>query len=470
MHKTTQLSEILALCAGLFFALLYLTLGYFNRFTSDDIGILYTIDKIGIIANCVDFYLSWDGRIVSMFLATTFMKMSRGMDNLLHLQCTILIGMTSCFYFLLRAVFKTLLVPNIISPIKLLASSCLLCIAFFYLTFEIGEVWFWMMGTGYVWSLSFLLLGVSFLIRPFPIKRPDLLMASLFFFLFGFQTVSYVALTLSICVIIVIRFLVYKGWSWGNFAQLKSYSIPLFFFLLGFLIMAVAPGNYHRREYFEPDTNLVSITEEVIMSLKHFGKVILYEKLGYMLLFFISSCFIARFVPSKLLTLKELVIQLIWIGLIVIVALFAHSVSMSIATGWIGQPRIWTLISLVLAFSCVASGFYVGVFLKINFPKISNMVTVLGLLGVIALNIFTFINEYPIAKRYGNAVDNRLDLVRKLNTEHKWADAIVELKPLPNSGIIFSLDLFSDTANVHNILYKKINKLHFSVIVPENHE
>jgi hypothetical protein len=123
--------------------------------------------------------------------------------------------------------------------------------------------------------------------------------------------------------------------------------------------------------------------------------------------------------------------------------------------------RAMTAISFYITGIFTYYGFCLGC--KIHFPKISKVYHYLSAV-IIAVSLSVIICiQYPIAKAYANAYDQRILSLKILESNHN-TDA-QSINPLPPSGMLFSADISSDTSNIQNKYFKNALSLHFNVLL-----
>ena len=170
--------------AGLVFVILFLMLGYYNRLAVDDYAYLLEEKTLGIRAATLNTYMTWDTRWLGFLLLNGFLRVYEKTQTLLWYHGFSLLSLIVALHFALSRLFKAsrMLVP----PKVTLAYALLFAAGFFFLTFGIGETWFWINSSvTYFWPVIFAVSGFGFMLGQTASVKINRLFAFLFFFMTG---------------------------------------------------------------------------------------------------------------------------------------------------------------------------------------------------------------------------------------------------------------------------------------------
>jgi len=452
------------------FISLVLYIGYYNRFASDDIGFIYLGNKNGALADTIKNYMIFDGRFFVQYFSYLVAILLQNYKSLILFTLFTFSTLIASLYFLLKR-FSELYIKQHISIFSLLSVVILLCNCFFFMTFNIGEVWFWVNGTiVYMWPLIIFFSGASLLLK----KKSSVIsisLCSLLMFIYGFSSINYLAITLPLYALFILYLRSSKSNGFKNHISKPQVYIPLIFLLIGCVLMIIAPGNYQRRSNsFEPETTLFGIFTESFSSIKHFVKVILTQKL-FLLFSFLGAFSLVKCVSiteeikiSKAQFIRGVLVCTSLIGL----SFLIHSITMAVATGWIGQERVWTILSLILALGCLMMGILLSLYLTIKSSTITSILGYGVLMVIIYINISTLHEQYPIVSEYADSVDERLAYFEQLKSEKQNDEKVFYIEPLAPSGILYSQDLSKDSLSGdyhYHKCYLKFSGIKFSVFV-----
>ncbi|MBL7883243.1 MAG: hypothetical protein JNL69_04195, partial [Bacteroidia bacterium] len=248
-NMNKQLFGILSLI-GLLFIFLFIMLSYYSRLATDDYYFIGDIKNHGMFEQVYFQYMNWSGRYAATMAINIFYNLF-GLQQHYYLILPV-------FSLLFLVLGTSLVVYQVFLYLKihirfiyalligLLFSSCL-----FFLSFEIGESWFWYCGySSYLWSITAFIWGIYFLLLNKNIVISTIL-ASLCFIYVGGASEIYSAI-IGLCYTIYL----YKSYRnknsfwWINKFVRNKVIIAYCFFALSFLLFLVAPGNYLRDGLF----------------------------------------------------------------------------------------------------------------------------------------------------------------------------------------------------------------------------
>src|ERR1035437_855512 len=153
---TLVLSLLLSL-----FILLYVMLSYYSRLATDDYYFIWDVKQTGIWQSLYLHYMEWSGRFSAGLMADVFYKYF-GINQAYYTFYPLLslILLVSGLYMALSNIAKCF--NQIVSKLQILLATLLFTALFFFLSFDIGESWFWYCSLcTYLWSIIFFIWGVS---------------------------------------------------------------------------------------------------------------------------------------------------------------------------------------------------------------------------------------------------------------------------------------------------------------------
>ena len=460
--KGDKLKNLLLLFANLLFISLFLMLGYFNRFSSDDFAYYFRVRDMGLWDAFIFAYKTWNTRWASILFMNVMMKFFNPESSLLLYYIFILGLFFIAVYRLLKTLFAYYIIE--ISPIVTANYSMLFISGFFLCTFGIDESWFWMNATTiYILPLIFLCLGTSYILD---IKNNFLphLMLNISFFIAGGGNEPLAILAIIFLGTNFITQSINKQITTFNNPERKhlhKLRAALLILILSFSVNFFCPG-LAVRQGFLPSYNVNHIVASILYTCLLLSKSLVINKLIFLIPYTLLWAYIGNkfykqnfIIPIRLRTLiLHFFIDLLLFSFLVICLC-------CIALHGMAPMRAMTAISFYMTGIFTYYGFCLGC--KIHFPKISKVYHYLSAV-IIAVSLSVIIcNQYPIAKAYANAYDQRILSLKILESNHN-TDA-QSIKPLPPSGMLFSADISSDTNNIQNKYFKNALSLHFNVLL-----
>jgi hypothetical protein len=232
---------------------------------------------------------------------------------------------------------------------------------------------------------------------------------------------------------------------------------------ISFTLLMIAPGNYLRDALFPKHQFFYSffITSK---SFAKFGSYYLPFKLAYVLTFSVPFIVIGNHISAS--DKNKITIPFIrflkktTFFLIIVMFIFFFLVGYVLVET--GPPRVWFLLSFMLAVYCLVISFYAGYTDFIDQKKLSILKKGSVILGLIILT-YTILNQFSVVNRYSKAYDERLNYLIDLNRTLS-KDTIINLKPLPPAGMLYSAEISSDTNHFTNRELRLGYDLKFHVI------
>ncbi|MCW3083883.1 MAG: hypothetical protein JWP12_1249 [Bacteroidetes bacterium] len=444
------------------FVALYGMLCYYSRLATDDYYFIWDVRHHGIITGVTSQYMEWCGRFAATFLMDVIYKI---LD--VHQAGYILFPFVS-FLLLIAGIYKLMTNAAVRLDLKISRlQTILLSISFtallYFLSIDIAETWFWYCSlTSYLWSVIAFVWGLAFLFSKGN-NAVAILFSSLCFIYVGGSSEVYSMLY----GILFLIFIIYRYKQANNFkafiSNFLNRRLLIVYSILGisFIIFLIAPGNYLRDELFPKHQFAYSffITAKSIVK---FTALYLPFRLIYIVIFAIPFIVAGQSLskttaPDVSLKMFFTKATLLLMGLLLI---FFYTVAYVMVET--GPPRIWFIVSFLLAVysSCIC--FYCGYTGFFNDQKI-NILKYGGLFLGCGIMIFHIINQYPVASVYAKAHDERITSLTRLNNTLKH-DTIIVVNPLPRSGMLYSSEIQTDTSHFTNKELRLGYELKFHVI------
>jgi len=443
---------------GILFLFLYLMLSYYSRLATDDYYFIGDIKKHGMFEQVLFQYMNWTGRYSATTAANIFYN---------------LFGLNQSYYFFLPVVSLILLIIGIrLFVLQLfrvfnsepsLVSASLIAVLFsgllFFMSFDIGESWFWYCGySSYLWSIIALVWALYFLLSTNPIS----IVGAIFCFIYIGGASELYAAIIGLCYTFILLYSIFtKKGLWNNKHLLKKMFTVYLFFALAFIVLLIAPGNYLRDGLF-PEHQL---GKAFIITAKSIIKLFVFylpSKLIYIIGFAGLFYSFGRVYSSKININKSFSSifksATIIVGALLLIFYFLVAYVM-VETG---PARVLFLASFLISVYIVFLSF-IGGTKKIVETQNRTIYIASATLLVLTL-LFTIFNNYFIASRYATAHDERTVTLEKLKSSIT-TNTLLWLKPLPPSGMLYSAEITADTTHFTNREVKMGFDLKFNVAV-----
>jgi hypothetical protein len=423
----------------LLFAALYATLSINNRPAADDFEFMNNLRANGLWNGMVVYWQSWNTR----WLSILFLNAVYGSYNLLSsffLYHLITLGFLNiALYKFCGSLFAgfSLDIPK---RDKILLSSLLL-VSFFFLAFDAAESFFWVNdNTMYLWSVIFILYGSSELIKK-EYNFTSYAIAGASFFYIGAAFESYAAIALLLLAILLVYELLNKNKR--NRKRINLLLVSILFLSLSFSVELLGNGWRNRHEILGTPT----LTSAFLITAKALVKMFVYylpPKIHWLILFFLAWIGVGIRWENNINLKKGFFIKLILVfSLATFIILFPSCYLLSETPPF----RTWTLICFLLSLTIAIAAFAFGQSLSKN-KKAFAYFSAVAFIFIISLQAKGFLEQKKTTIEYANAYDARAKILRdsKLNN----AQGIIELIPLPPSGMLYSAEISSDTNNYRN--------------------
>ncbi len=454
---TLLLSFVLTL-----FVALYFMLCYYSRLATDDYYFIWDVRHHGIITGVTSQYMEWCGRFAATFLMDVIYKM---LD--VNQSAYFLFPLIS-FLLLIAGIYKLMLVIAVRLDLRISRLHCIfLSLSFtallYFLSIDIAETWFWYCSlTSYLWSVIAFVWALAFLFSNGNNAVAILCSSFCFIYVGGSSEVYSMLYGILFMLFILHR---YKQKNNLKIFLSNNFNIRLIivYSVLGisFVVFLIAPGNYLRDELF-PKHQFVYSFFITAKSIVKFTALYLPFRLVYIAAFAIP--FIVAGQSSSKTTMPDVSLKVFvkkaTLLLISLLIIFFYTVAYVMVET--GPPRIWFIVSFLLAVYSGCICFYSG---YTGFFKDGKIVILKygGLFLGCGIMIFHIVNQYPVASAYTKAHDERIAGLINLNKEIKH-DTTIVLQPLPQSGMLYSSEIQPDTNHFTNKELRLGYELKFHVI------
>lgn len=460
---TKKYSYFYAAVLTLFLVLFLLLCKYF-RVSTDDYLYLAEIEKTSVYKIVYISYFHWSGRYATFTIQNLIF-------SFLYNRIP--------YFFLFPLLSFLILAFGIYKNIQLLAFYThfgvsllirwMLSLSFmallFFLSFDIGETWFWCSGMScYLFSIIAVTWGMFFILHPATHLFCYLAMSSCFLFVGGSCEV-YAPVFL-----ILLAGILYNAYKRSfSFSAVLKYQLYKKLFIasivlaIGYLLFLIAPGNFCRNQLFPPHRFFFSffITAK---SLVKFLILFLPAHLHYIFAF----CSVFFLFGSDFKTNSNFKFKLGFAAFVkkatffFVLFLLFYFYMIAYIMSETGPARIWFLVTVLFSVYCCSISFYAGYHHLIS----STYIPVLkkGSIAIALLILsFSIIQQYGIAHRYATAYDEREQLLTGLNQWVK-SDTIIRVAPLPPPGMLYGAEITDDTSHHTNQHLRSWYKLRFHAI------
>jgi len=445
---------ILLLCIlNLLFLSYYLMLAFYSRFHYDDLHFLWKMKEISIGQFVSDFYFSRSGRFVSYFKVGLYSKLILIFNEHRYLLVLCwLFGVALCWSFA-RYIFRN--VSNL-----LLINIVFVFYNLFVLTNIDFAVFNWLCAMDY-YLLGPMLVFVFDLVNRNKLSKIQWILLILVSVLIGGGQESFTPLVLGALFSSGLYYLsLYHFKPKVVFQDIRVIRlvISILIILICFVIVVIAPGNYKRiemSEFIRP-TNISGY----ILGYKDALSQLFYQLMFYAPYYFVLCLLFVKLGrntykrPSLFnLSYKALILySFIIYGVYILISVFP---SVYLWSGFGIQRNYTPVVFFTMIFICFHA-FLFGCFNSRYFSnKIVSYSLNFGLFLLSCIMVYNIYTDTISAKTYAKTVDDRLELLQKLNME--GTTGIISVNPI---AIPYTTDpkymlykLMGRKVNPHPVLY-----------------
>jgi hypothetical protein len=419
--------------SNLSFLALFAIVAWNNRLAADDYHFLWNVHTYGVLKGTVQEYNYWSTRYASVFLNHFVLSFIEYKYTLFIFGLIEIIAFVLSLSMLLKAIFSHFFHYPVSTP-DVLNISILFTNGFFFSCMGINETWFWLCSAcTYIWSITFFFLGGAMLFNK-NINR--LLRYALILISFTYIGGSSETSALIILSFMVLTFvLVFIGPTLNRAENIRGLSLALLAGSIALLVLYFGHGNDVREQY----TNHVGIGRSFLLNFK-LTAIVLIKKMPFVLpfalLFAIPFTYVGRLISlhnnympkgSKIIMLRITGLAAAWVLL-----LFIQNWPIAYLLGDIGPARAMTFMSLTTFLFFVTCFVLIGMYSSSSFVKYSWTILFLCL----GFNIYNAIHQFNVTSEYAKKYDERMNMLDTM----KEQTGIIELEPLPPSGMVYSAD------------------------------
>ena len=424
------------------FCVIFLLISSNQRLAADDYHYLIKTRDLGIWDSAVYYYNNWNSRWASSLARAVFLNVSGSNLSFVFLNLISLVfGLIS-----VRAILSTLVSQTKI-PIKrrqhwLLASYILLIL--FHASIAKSDTWFWLSSTpSYLWGAFAAILGISLLFKP-KTSVPRLFLSALLFTYVGGSSESVaLAILIGLC---YLGFITHKKVQRITVNR-KALHLATIICLIAFGISLVGPGLEIRKSFLPQ----YAFSDKLMIGFWNYFKFNFKEiplQLPLIILMVAPFGFLGRkHLQFQLISIREIfwANKRLW-GLADLTIAFI-AFALAFVMGEMGPTRTWLPITFIMVAVAVFIAYQLGtwVYIKSN-GKLVHMVIATQIV-LLSYQLVTGSTQITKTRAYAEAVDQRMNLIPTL---HPDLSKIHQLKPLPDSGWLFSAEISSDTAHFTN--------------------
>lgn len=445
----------------LFLALILMLCMHF-RISTDDYYYLSEIEQKGVL-NIISYsYFKWSGR----FAGCTVMN---SLFSLLHAypHSFSLIPLSTFILLIIGVYLLISRLGEIYSfPMSVFEKS-VLCLSFtallFFMSFDIGETWFWCSSTGcYAFNILAFIWGLFFILHP---RNTFFIFSGIlvcFVFIGGSAEVYAFFFLLFLSIFIFHR---YKN-TVGKFSDSLNHKKLLVGFaalMVSFIILLIAPGNYLRDQLLPPHRFFFSFFIAGKSLIKFFVFYIP-SHLPYLLAFSLPFFFAGR--AFKYASDKKYEMRFSFFLKRSSLFFASFLVLFSYVTAYLmsetGPARLWFLVTFLFSVYCCMLFFYAGYSFILS-EKASRITRSGGTFLATIILCYCLIHQFKLVSRYSTSFDEREKRLTDFNLRVK-TDTVLAIPPLPPSGMLYPADITADASHYKNQHLRQGYKLQFQVI------
>lgn len=459
-----KLAKYTLIVSNTCFLLLYISLCYHNRLALDDFHFLANINDHGVILGTIAEYETWNSRWIALLINHFVLRLIQQSGISLFLFGIFnLVLYSSAIGLLLNTLFKSVKADKLIQPIPhnksyywlILNLSIYLVSILFITSIRIDETWFWLCtSTMYLWSCIMFVFGISYILNQS--KKLWISVIGIIPFLYIGGSSGPLALITMLILALLLFFTSTGKIQFYKNLTVQRLSIAFISCLSGFVVLYIANGNEIRESFFEE----ISVAYSLALNFKMLGIIFLKRLLFVLPLMLVLGApmlTIGSFFPDKGKK-HHWKLQLVKLAAIYYLIVFFYQLSITYKTQDIGANRALYFISVITVTAVLVLFYFIG--RHFNISKLNQKYVLLIPLIISSILFgYHFINQTIITYQYAKAYDDRIEYVMQERDDI----SVLELDPLPSSGMLLSAELSEDTSHFTNKQFKKGLKLPFSV-------
>ena len=426
------------------FLVLYALVSGYNRPAADDFYFLDAVQSKGIWNAAQDAYETWITRWTTLLFLGFSIKLFGAGSSLAWFHLFTLMALVTGTALVLRKIIR-IRIP--VAPGFLLVAlySILFTSAFMLLTFRTGETWFWFTSVCmYLWPVIVLLFGINMLLSTESNRiRSGTVVLCLLFLGGGSEVVALEALLLLGLAFALLTF--DKPFPFSDAVNKRTVLYAIVALSVSLFIAWIGPGRAIRQEALaDPAWN-----QQLLLPVKATGYFLLMQlplKIHWILFFTIPWMIIKnRFIPAEEKPVPVVFKSVFRDLLIFLVFVFIHFMIVTALLKSFPPFRTWITVSIALAIFCAVTGWRLGYLVTSARGLVS--ASIIFIVASSLLLIQTLSVQHKEVTAYSKVVDERMEYLTKMASEEK---EVLEVKPLPFAGMLYSAEISSDTGYFTN--------------------
>jgi len=475
-RKSSQLKllKILLALVAIGFLLLFAIVAYHNRFLSDDYQYYDIIRKQGWLESFRYYYTHQTIRWSALFIFNSLFFLSHSFyDDHLIIFVFHLLSMALLVYalFLMLSNICRLILKELPALFYRLIFSVFFAASFYFATFQIAESWFWILSNLiHLQNIIVSILGIAFVIK-LNKKIWDHVAVVICFIYVGGAAENYSVFLLVILSLLLFYLRFYRKDPKSENCKpiITGILIAIVSMLISFIVNISGPGIPARLAechmqvpYANPD--LAGEMGNFILNV-----VIQNKNLTFLLLssLWIFAGTVAKIEALRLRKEKNKFSFSRTAGFLLaslVIVCIGITYPLYYAFNAIGPERAMSAISLMLTIIFCLFFLYMGLRLSI---KHAYVVMIVISLSSIALLSYYVVKQYKITHAYAENYDSRCIYLESL--PHVNVQDTIEVKGLPDSGMLPNGDITDDPDHFININFMKALGLNFKVKSSDNY-
>lgn len=396
---------------------------YYSQLHYDDLSFLWKMREMSMFEYVKEMYFYQSGRFAGYAL--------NGIQSII-IDALGFHQLWSMFYYALGLGVCWLLVKDFKLPISRLGLFMGMC--FFYNLYILTNidfpVFFWLCAMGYYLFFPLACLLLKYLNEE-KLNWWQWLIVAFITLLIGGGNEAFTPMVLLLMFLDGMYLWHSKAWvvkdTWAM-PQVKRIVWVAVAMLVLFTIVVVAPGNYIRMEdtgQFVHPMGILGWLKAVANAVGMFLYFMAFY-IPYYLIVFVLSFYVGSKSEIQLPMTKRKLVLMLSIGFVAY--LIISSLPNVYLYNGFGIQRTYTPVVFVMLLVVVSIGFVLG----LGKPsKWSGQVSILGLVALALIMIVNIYDDAPTAKRYGRAVDERIEKLCSLRDNGQTGTVIVDPLPLP---------------------------------------
>ena len=423
---------IVALCNASFVAL-YVLLCFHNRIAVDDLYFLSLNKAHGPLEATIVEHGTWSSRWASVLLVQLVLS---AIDRIPALFIYGIFALALFTFAIYRSLGKLEMITGTIfnKDHYRLNISILIVSALFHGSSGIGETWFWLCSSAtYLIGTIMFVIGFSTLIAPR--NGPwEWLLCMIAFLYVGGSCEPLALFTLLVLSILIMR----------SLFRSRPISRSLLAFTtcaIAFAVLFMGEGNRIRSSFFPS----IGVVESLWLNAKMTALIIFQASQRILPVLFLFALAFAA-IPWKFGMKRSTAARTIaGLPVLLIVVIFLYQWPVTYVTHDVSAYRtlfpitLFALLAIVAVFSLLKQAFAIN-------ERSIRLIGIAAAFGILIFNAIIFSDQAAILPAYAEAYDRRIEYLHRM----KNVEEIIEVDPLPGSGLLFSAEISDHPGHFSN--------------------